>query len=136
VTASVDGSRLRADWDEVCNEAIATVRAAVKQAEADDQPDFVVSYLRRQASSVQEMRAAADGRRRIPGEVGFGILRDIPPELAEPRYADAVEALSRAHELWRNRLGAPEWDWSRGYPPDWPMSFGDRVKAGLFYSAR
>ena len=85
---------------------------------------------------MRSLQSAADGRRYLPRQIASGILHDIPPDMAEPRYAEAMAALSRVNQLWNGGLGAPDWDWSRGYPPGWPTSVMDRVKAGIFYRAR
>lgn len=123
------GAALRANWDATCDRAIAAVDAAIAR-----NPDGPVWYLKRQRTAVQAIKGEVDGRRRtVSATHGTGILYDIPPELGEPEYDEAVALLDAVRDLFHDGIGAPGWDWSRGYPPEWPDRWGDRLRCGLFY---
>jgi hypothetical protein len=129
VTSAVSGPALRAGWDATCDRALALLDAACATT-----PGHLLTFLKQQRSSVRSIKADVDGRRRIPSPtLGIGILRDIPPQLDQPQYVEMMDALQAVRDLWNAQLGAAGWDWSKGYPPDWPSSFRDRLRAGLVY---
>jgi hypothetical protein len=128
----VGGRALRAQWDATCDRAITAIDATSTKGAFD-----VVTYLALQRRAVTSIKAAVDGRRFIPGpHLGTGILHDIPPELGEPEHAAVVEALDAVRTLWDAGLGAEDYDWSQGYPADWPSGVGDRLRAGWFYARK
>lgn len=128
---AVDGRQLRQQWDATCHRVAAVVAAAAEHARQAGVP-HVETYLRAQVAAIRGLRALADGRRAIPGSVGSGLLHDIPPELAEPPYGEAKAELDRLREIWDHGLGS-DWDWAHGFPPGWPTSMADRLRAGIFY---
>lgn len=132
-----DGQAMRADWDRRCAGTLAALRSARGAATAAG--DVVVAaYLDRVMASVRDLHAVAAGRRYTPLDIAAGLVHDEPVQLrTDPRYADGVAAIDALGAHWRNRLGAPDWDWSgRGYPPGWSTGVMDRLRAGLLYRRR
>ncbi|MDQ1684881.1 MAG: hypothetical protein QOC82_1618 [Frankiaceae bacterium] len=126
---------MRADWDRRCASTLEAVRSA--QAAAADDP-VAAAYLDRVANAVRSLHDVAAGRRYTPLDIAAGLVHDEPAQLAtDERYAGALAAIDALVRHWRDKLGAPEWDWAgRGYPPGWTSSVTDRLRAGLFYRAR
>lgn len=134
MTEPPDGAALRRQWDALCDETATIVEDARQRARAAGD-DVVARYLDRQLAGLRALRAAADGRRSVPGRTGTGLMYDIPPELTE--YEPAFTALNRLVDFWREGMRVPGWDWAQqGYPPGWQSGLGDRLRAGLFYRAR
>ena len=131
-----DGASLRHQWDVLCDDTASLLHHARDRARLTGD-EMLSRYLESQTGSLLTLKRIADGRRRLPGQVASGLLRDAPPELAARPYKDVRRALERVDETWQGGLGAPEWDWSgRGYPPGWFTRLVDRIRAGLFYRAR
>jgi hypothetical protein len=127
---------LRRRWDALCDDTAALVAHARDRA-AYGGDATLCSFLEQQDAALRALKASADGRRFVPGQVASGLLHDAPPQLAEPAYKDAYTALRRVADAWSGGLGAPGWNWSeRGYPPGWSAGLGDRLRAGVFYRAR
>ncbi|MBV9292181.1 MAG: hypothetical protein JO222_07005 [Frankiales bacterium] len=130
-----DGRAMRAYWDRLCAGTIEVLQAARRDASDDA---VVSAYLEKVIAAVRALHATAAGKRLTPVDAAPGLVHDEPQQLrADDRYAAAVAAIDGLAQHWRDKLGAPDWDWAgRGYPPGWTSSVGDRLRAGLFYRSR
>lgn len=130
------GRALRDRWDTACADALAIVDAAIAQAGARGD-EGVRRHLRTGRTALESLRRSVDARRSLPGTRAPGLLApDIPADLGRPPYADALDALGRVQRLFEEGLHEPGWQWSRdGFPPDWPSSAADRLRAGLVFRA-
>lgn len=88
-------------------------------------------------TALESLRRSVDARRSLPGTRAPALLApDIPADLGRPPHTDALEALGRVQRLFDERLHGPGWQWTRdGFPPDWPGSAADRLRAGLLFKA-
>ena len=91
----------------------------------------MVRWLTGVIGQLAVIRAAVNGKRYIPGSVGSGLIHDVPPNVQEPLYSAAFDALAEVDRLYYGGLGADGWDWARGFPPGWPASIRDRIRAYL-----
>ena len=121
---------MRRSWDQACDRALVVLRRDRDQARARGD-DWVAKYLANAVGQVQLIRAMVDGRRIRPGLAASGFVRDAPPDLGAPPYEESGRALSELSRMWESGLGAAGWDWRAGFPPGWPTSLGDRVRAWL-----
>ena len=129
-----DGAALRRQWDAMCDETRSIVEAARDRAGAAGD-DVAARYLTAQLPTLRSLKAAADGRRSVPGKIASGLLHDAPPEIRE--YEDAYQALDRLAGFWHEGMHLPGWNWAeQGFPPGWNSGLGDRLRAGVFYRAR
>jgi hypothetical protein len=101
------------------------VRAARELTEAD----WLIRWFGRELDQLATLQAMVDGKRLRPGSTASGLFYDIPPDLQEDAFADAVAALDEVDRLYSNGLDAAEWDWSRGFPPGWPSSLKERLRS-------
>jgi hypothetical protein len=49
-----------------------------------------------------------------PPSVGSGLFHDVPPDVQNPLYADAVAALEEVDRVYFSGLDAAGWDWALG----------------------
>ncbi len=124
---AIDGAELRRRWDSACDTADSRLRTARDAATGDAQ--WLARWLTGCIDQLAVIRSQVDGKRRIPGSVASGLLRDVPPDVQEEPYASAVAALEEVDRLFVSGLDATGWDWSNGYPPGWPVSLKDRLRS-------
>jgi hypothetical protein len=122
-----DGRLLRQQWDTACDEGAAVLRRHIALA-TDRGDDYLARYLDVALSHLVHLKRAVDGRRARPGQVAPGLVYDAPEDLWYEPYQEAGETLDKLTQLFADGLGATGWDWSKGFPPDWPTSVGDRLK--------
>ncbi len=127
---AVDGAALRRRWDEACASADAAVRQARTAAQQRGE-DWLVRWFTNEISQLATLQAMVNGKRLRPGAVASGLFHDFPPDLSEHPYQAALIALEKVEHLFGSGLGAPEWDWSAGFPAGWPTSVRDRVRSYL-----
>ena len=127
-SAATDGRVARQRWDQACaaaDDALRTSRAAAQEAGQD----WLVRWFTTEVGQLATLQARVAGKRRRPGDGASGLLHDVPVDLQEPAYRPSVTALERVQELYSDGLCLPDWDWSQGFPSDWPSSAKDRLKA-------
>jgi hypothetical protein len=128
VPVSEDWVLLRRRWDDACDRADREVRRARESATAAGET-WMVEWLTIELDQLASLQATVNGRGRRPGTGGSDLFYDFPPDLQAPPYAAAMQALETVNGMFYNGLDAQAWDWSGGFPPNWPMSFKDRLRA-------
>jgi hypothetical protein len=123
-----DGRVLREQWDTACLEGADVLRRYIGLARERDK-EHLERYLTVALGKLLTLRVSVDGRRVRPGQVAPGLIYDAPEDLWHEPYTEAGETLSALTDLFANGLGATGWDWSKGFPPGWPTSIGDRLRA-------
>jgi hypothetical protein len=123
-----DSRVLRERWDTACLEGADVLRRYIVLAEERDD-GYLERYLTVALEHLLVLRVSVDGRRVRPGQVAPGLIHDAPDDLWYEPYTEAGETLSTLTDLFAGGLGASGWDWSQGFPPDWPTSLGDRLRA-------
>lgn len=118
----------RQRWDQACSTADAALRTARDRAK-EAGVDWLVRWFTLTIGQLASLQAAVDGKRRIPGQGASGLLHDVPVDLQDAAYRSVMTALEEVERLDDHGLDLQGWDWSRGFPPDWPVSVKDRLKA-------
>lgn len=133
---AVDGRALRAGWDAACEEGANVLLRYRDLARERDEP-WVAKYLTTAVSQLEFLRRTVDARFNRPGTHAPGLIVDAPIQLWHDPYKEAGATLAALTDLYaENGLGAPDWDWSRGYPPGWPTSLRDRLRAYAPFTVR
>jgi hypothetical protein len=102
-------------------------QAATAAGQAGD--DWIVKWLRTSARQLRLHQVLFAGRRTRPSRPSpSNWYYDAPPQLQDPPYALADQALRELLDFWHSGLGL-DWDWSTGFPPAWPTSVWDRIHA-------
>lgn len=125
---NVDGREIRARWDAACNEG-RIVLLQYRDLARERGDVWPAKYLTRCVTQLEVLRRVVDGRRYRPGTIAPGLVHDAPDQLWYEPYREAGATLDSLTQLYASGLGAPDWDWSRGYPPGWPTSLLDRIRA-------
>jgi hypothetical protein len=128
---SVDAATVRRRWDAACDVAQRQLRATREEARSRGERDYLIRWLTQSIAQLNVIRCGVDGKRYVPGSVASGLFHDVPADIQEPLYADAVVALEEVDRLFHSGLDAMGWDWSEGFPPGWPASLVDRLRAYL-----
>jgi hypothetical protein len=124
---TVDGRVLRKQWDAAVDNAADVVRRQYKVAEQRGD-ESMARYLKESLGRMLMLRISVDARRTRPGGRATGLMYDSPIALAHEPYVAAGDAIAGIVELFNGGLGAPDWDWSGGFPPGWPTSLADRLR--------
>ena len=76
------------------------------------------------------LQSAVDARRRPPGSsTASGLVHGLPQDLVDPPYRTAGDALLELSRFYEDGMDV-DWDWSRGFPPDWPATWRERLLGG------
>src|SRR3954462_7104580 len=132
-----DGAAARARWTLACEIADREIRAARGLAGQRNEP-WVAKWLSVEVGQLASLQAMVTGKRLQPGTASFGLRRrgpvssglfyDMPLEFQEDAYQPLMNALEEVQRLYEGEV-LPGWDWSRGFPPGWRASLGDRLRA-------
>ena len=92
--------------------------------------DWLVRWFTLEIGQLATLQAAVDGKRRKPGTGSSGLFYDVPPDLQLPEYEPSLAALEEVQRLFDHDLDIRSgWNWADGFPPDWPASAEDRLRA-------
>ena len=123
------GQLARQRWDQACSRADLALREARTAASAAG-VDWLVRWFTTEISQLATLQAAVDGKRRKPGTGSSGLIYDFPPDLQLPEYEPSLAALAEVQRLFDRDLDISSgWNWADGFPPDWPASAKDRLRA-------
>ena len=129
---TVDGAQLRRTWDAACDSTASELARACEAARAAGRTSLAIA-LERSIRDVRLLKSAVDARRRPPGSrLASGLVHDLPQDLADPPYRSAGDALLELARFYDGGLDV-EWDWSQGFPPDWPTSWFERLLGGVVH---
>ena len=124
-----DGAALRRTWDAACDGTVEELRRARRAAEVGGRPSLAQT-LGRSIDDVRFLQSAVDARRRPPGScAASGLVHDLPQDLVDPPYRTAGDALLELSRFYEDGMDV-DWDWSRGFPPDWPVTWRERLLGG------
>ena len=123
----MDGAAVRRTWDAAC----ALAQSALRDARDAAEESWITRWLTVEIGQLTVLQAMVDGKRLQPGSTASGLFYDVPPDLQADAYAEAMAAVSEVDRLYRSGLDAGRWDWTRGFPPGWPASLKDRIRAYL-----
>jgi hypothetical protein len=128
MTDAIDGRALRARWDAASDHGAAVLGR--QRALAEERGDrHVAWYLGTALAHLVQLRNSVDARRSRPGSKAPGLMHDAPEDLWHEPYTESGRTLEELTALWQDGLGASGWDWSKGFPPGWPTSLRDRLRA-------
>lgn len=95
--------------------------------------DWLARWFTTEIDTLAVLKAVVDGRRRRPGDGATGLFHDLPPDVQAEAHRTSISALEEVYRLFHHGLDAEGWDWSRGYPPGWPTSLKDRIRARVVW---
>ena len=119
----------RGTWDAVCDGTVEELCGARQAAQAAGRTSLAQT-LGRSIQDVRFLQSAVDARRRPPGSrFASGLVHDLPQDLVDPPYRRAGDALLELSRFYQNGMDV-DWEWSRGFPPDWPATWRERLLGG------
>ena len=122
------GGAARQRWDAACSLADKLLREGRTLAKADGQ-EWLASWFTTEIGQLAILQFGVDGKRRIPGRISTGLFYDLPVQLQFMPYQSCMAALDEVQRLYDEGMDVPDWDWAGGFPPGWPASPKDRLKA-------